>query len=113
MRTYLVELGAVDGKRLVAVGFGPDRPIASNRTRRGRSQNRRVEFSILDEMPGNKPPKKPESKKPAPKTSEATKAALKKAAAGVVKETSKKKPAKAPAGVVKETSRKKPPKKSK
>ncbi|MBW2734016.1 MAG: OmpA family protein, partial [Deltaproteobacteria bacterium] len=67
VRTYLVELGAVFANRLVAVGFGPDRPIASNRTRRGRSQNRRVEFSILDAMPGDKAVKKPEAKPEAKK----------------------------------------------
>jgi chemotaxis protein MotB len=37
----------VDGGRLSAVGFGSQRPIASNETEAGRSQNRRVEIVIL------------------------------------------------------------------
>lgn len=39
----LVELGA-DCKRLIAVGFGPDKPMADNSTPEGRAQNRRVMF---------------------------------------------------------------------
>jgi len=27
-------------------GYGPDKPVASNKTRRGRDKNRRVEFNI-------------------------------------------------------------------
>ncbi len=34
--------------RLVAIGFGPDNPIASNRTARGRAQNRRIELYRLN-----------------------------------------------------------------
>jgi outer membrane protein OmpA-like peptidoglycan-associated protein len=34
--------------RLAAKGYGSTEPIASNRTARGRSENRRVEFRILD-----------------------------------------------------------------
>lgn len=43
----LVDKGVSQG-RLVSVGFGEDRPIASNRTRAGREKNRRVEFIILE-----------------------------------------------------------------
>lgn len=44
---YLKSKG-VDGSRLDAAGFGEMRPIASNDTDDGRSQNRRVEFIIVD-----------------------------------------------------------------
>jgi OmpA-OmpF porin, OOP family len=43
---YLIEHG-VDASRLVSQGYGFSRPIASNATRMGRAQNRRVEFHIL------------------------------------------------------------------
>ncbi|MFT7581296.1 MAG: outer membrane protein OmpA-like peptidoglycan-associated protein [Myxococcota bacterium] len=45
VKRMVVELG-IDGSRLVAQGFGEERPIASNRTRKGRTENRRVEFII-------------------------------------------------------------------
>lgn len=45
-RRYLVTKGA-PGKRLVAVGLGPDRPIADNATPEGRAANRRVEFKVI------------------------------------------------------------------
>jgi OmpA-OmpF porin, OOP family len=35
--------------RLTANGYGPTKPIASNKTAKGREQNRRVEFLILGE----------------------------------------------------------------
>lgn len=44
----LIENG-VAAERLLAVGFGLTRPIADNGTDDGRSQNRRVEFNILDQ----------------------------------------------------------------
>ncbi len=48
VKAYLIKKG-VDPKRLEAVGYGESRPIASNATRRGREQNRRVEFVIVDQ----------------------------------------------------------------
>ncbi|MGB4845481.1 MAG: OmpA family protein [Ferruginibacter sp.] len=39
----LVEMG-VDCKRLLAVGFGGNKPLAQNNTAEGRAQNRRVNF---------------------------------------------------------------------
>ncbi|MCK5797662.1 MAG: OmpA family protein [Deltaproteobacteria bacterium] len=47
VRTFLIEQGIVS-TRLEAKGFGEESPIASNRTRAGRSKNRRVEFVIVD-----------------------------------------------------------------
>ncbi len=38
----------IDANRLTSQGFGPDRPVESNNTEKGRAANRRVEFHILD-----------------------------------------------------------------
>jgi chemotaxis protein MotB len=43
---FLVAEG-VDPERVSAVGFGPYRPVASNRTEEGRRKNRRVEIILL------------------------------------------------------------------
>ena len=43
---YLLDRG-IAPDRLQAEGFGPDRPIATNETERGRAQNRRVEFNLM------------------------------------------------------------------
>ena len=48
IRAFLVKAG-VAPNRLVAKGFGPTKPRATNRTAEGREQNRRVEFLILGE----------------------------------------------------------------
>ncbi len=42
---YMVKKG-VAAERLIAKGMGPDAPIASNKTRKGRAKNRRIEFKI-------------------------------------------------------------------
>jgi OOP family OmpA-OmpF porin len=47
VRQYLIEKG-VPADRLTAAGFGPDRPVASNRTAEGRAQNRRVELTRVN-----------------------------------------------------------------
>ena len=47
VRAYLV-LQGVPGERLVATGYGPDMPIANNRTAQGRAMNRRVELRKIN-----------------------------------------------------------------
>jgi outer membrane protein OmpA-like peptidoglycan-associated protein len=47
VRAFLVARG-IDSGRLDAVGYGPERPVADNRTKEGRAANRRVEFVIVD-----------------------------------------------------------------
>ena len=43
VKAYIVAKG-VSGDRLQAKGFGPSKPIATNKTLAGRALNRRVEF---------------------------------------------------------------------
>jgi len=43
---YLVKKG-IAAARLTALGFGEERPIADNRTKEGRAQNRRVVFTVI------------------------------------------------------------------
>jgi outer membrane protein OmpA-like peptidoglycan-associated protein len=43
VRDYLIEKG-IDSYRIIAKGFGPVDPIATNATESGRSKNRRIEF---------------------------------------------------------------------
>jgi len=50
VRAFLVEAG-VEASRLEATGYGPDRPVASNKTATGRARNRRVDFVILKQAP--------------------------------------------------------------
>jgi chemotaxis protein MotB len=44
---YLVNKGHIDEQRIHIAGYGPNRPIASNKNKAGKMQNRRVEFLIL------------------------------------------------------------------
>ncbi len=46
VRDYLVSRG-ISPSRLEAVGFGPTRPIASNKTAKGKAKNRRTEFRVV------------------------------------------------------------------
>jgi outer membrane protein OmpA-like peptidoglycan-associated protein len=43
VRNWLINQG-VESRRLTAKGYGPDNPIASNKTVEGRRKNRRIEF---------------------------------------------------------------------
>lgn len=43
---YLIDQG-VDPQRIITVGHGEERPIASNKTADGRQQNRRVELTLI------------------------------------------------------------------
>jgi outer membrane protein OmpA-like peptidoglycan-associated protein len=45
---YLVSLGACRAENVIVVGFGAERPIASNATAEGMARNRRVEITILE-----------------------------------------------------------------
>ncbi|WP_445386577.1 OmpA family protein [Robiginitalea sp. IMCC44478] len=46
VRDFLIKEG-IAADRLTAVGYGESRPIASNNTRAGRTQNRRVEINLV------------------------------------------------------------------
>ena len=49
VRDYILNhFPQIDQKRLRAVGFGSDKPFAPNTTAKGRKENRRVEFIIID-----------------------------------------------------------------
>ena len=60
---FLAKQGIAED-RLEAVGHGPDRPIADNKTEGGRAENRRVEFHIIKPEP-EAAPEAPESAEPA------------------------------------------------
>ncbi|NKF20784.1 OmpA family protein [Solimonas marina] len=44
-RDYLISQG-IEASRLEATGFGETKPIATNKTKEGRAENRRVEFKV-------------------------------------------------------------------
>jgi outer membrane protein OmpA-like peptidoglycan-associated protein len=48
VRDYLIRWG-IKPEMLEAEGYGPDRPIESNKTNRGREANRRVEFILVEQ----------------------------------------------------------------
>ncbi len=46
VQNYLISIG-VDASRLISVGYGPEKPVANNKTPEGRQTNRRVEAKII------------------------------------------------------------------
>lgn len=46
---FLVEVGGFSSNQVNSRGFGESKPVATNETREGRAQNRRVEIAILNE----------------------------------------------------------------
>lgn len=46
VRAWLVSKG-IDAQRIAAHGYGPSKPVASNKTPAGRAANRRVEFQLV------------------------------------------------------------------
>jgi len=47
VKNYLVEHG-ISSSRLVSEGFGESKPVASNKTKAGKAQNRRVEVRLMN-----------------------------------------------------------------
>lgn len=47
VRSYLVHQG-VPANRIIAIGYGEQRPVADNALAEGRAQNRRVQFKIIE-----------------------------------------------------------------
>ncbi len=47
VREYFIRYHNIEPGRLIAVGYGETQPIADNRTRSGRDDNRRIEFKVL------------------------------------------------------------------
>jgi len=45
VKAYLVAKG-VAAERLTATGFGEEKPLADNKTEKGKAENRRVEFKV-------------------------------------------------------------------
>jgi len=48
VKSAIEEFG-VDGKRILAKGYGPSKPIAPNTTEEGRAKNRRTEFLVTEQ----------------------------------------------------------------
>ncbi len=52
---FLQDKVGIKGERLQAVGMSQYHPVATNDTKAGRSQNRRIEINLLPEFPGGMP----------------------------------------------------------
>jgi outer membrane protein OmpA-like peptidoglycan-associated protein/opacity protein-like surface antigen len=64
-KAYLVK-GGVDASRIIAVGYGPDKPIADNKTKKGQEKNRRIEFHLITDQPAGTPAASPSTIPPVP-----------------------------------------------
>ena len=51
VREYLIANGTLPGEKITAVGYGPERPLASNATAKGRAKNRRIDVIIAPQSP--------------------------------------------------------------
>ena len=49
VRDYLVAKG-ISPARLEAIGYGPTKPVASNKTTKGKALNRRTEFKVIAKL---------------------------------------------------------------
>jgi hypothetical protein len=76
VKWYLVDKG-IAADRVDTVGHGPDKPRATNKTNKGRAQNRRIEFHIVFQDPSvlaapetqpSAPETQPETQPAAPQT---------------------------------------------
>ena len=47
VKKYLVDTLGIDASRLKTVGYGFEKPVASNKTAEGRKKNRRVEIVVV------------------------------------------------------------------
>ncbi len=50
VRQYLIANQTLPAEKIIAVGYGPERPLASNSTPEGRAMNRRIDMIIVPEM---------------------------------------------------------------
>ena len=46
---FLTDVGHIPADKIVAEGFGAERPVATNATPEGRAENRRIEVVIVNE----------------------------------------------------------------
>lgn len=46
VKDYMVKKGNIDAGRLNTIGYGQEKPVASNKTKDGRAKNRRVEAAV-------------------------------------------------------------------
>jgi outer membrane protein OmpA-like peptidoglycan-associated protein len=50
VRQYLIANQTLPAEKIIAVGYGPERPLASNSTPEGRAMNRRIDMIIVPEI---------------------------------------------------------------